>query len=71
MSESSERFAQGTAARVGLKALKVNTQRSIKRMVSVGPSSEAEMMGEGRRGDPLDVLQNRRAGDKMVVRNMP
>ena len=72
-SESSKWIAQGTAARVGLKALKENTRRSIKRMVSVSQHNEGgvDLTGEQEPGRSSDISENTRSGDEMVVRKIP
>ena len=60
--------AQGSAAIVGIRALKDNTRRSIKRMVSVSqPDTSATTKG-ATRGANLDVMVNSSAGHDIGVR---
>ncbi|XP_063690715.1 protein RRP5 homolog [Bolinopsis microptera] len=66
---SARYMAKGSAARVGLKALKENTRRSIKRMVSVSQHGEGgvDITGEQEPGRSSDISENTRSGDEMVV----
>ena len=64
--------AQGTAAIVGIRALKDNTQRSIKRMVSISQpdkgATTTAAAAEATNGANLDVMVNSSAGHDFAVR---
>ena len=61
---------QGTAAIVGIRALKDNTRRSIKRMVSVSQPDKGATAAaaEATNGANLDVMVNSSAGHDFAVR---